>query len=183
MSASLAGDHLQQSDTGLLLRTFIACLALGFLLASGAAAHEGEGLENHNEPSVDDHEEAQYLNVTLVGSVQVEAPLDHASRKFFTTTDLYLAGNYAYLGSDNNKLHVIDISQPDAMRAVAQIEMPGPALDIKVDGNLAVVGVQGAENTKMGVVIQAVFHIKIDVPLIVWSSIYVSNFALTSILT
>jgi hypothetical protein len=89
-------------------------------------------------------EEAQILNITLVGSVQVEAPLDHASRKFFTTTDLYLAGDYAYLGSDNHSMHVIDISQPEAMRAVAQVQMPGPALDIKVDGNLAVVAVQGA---------------------------------------
>jgi hypothetical protein len=81
------------------------------------------------------------LNVSLVGSIELEAPQGGNSGP--STTDLYVAGNYVYMGSNSDVLYVIDISQPEAMRQVAEVEMPGPALDVKVSGDLAVIGVQG----------------------------------------
>ena len=106
------------------------------LIASGAIAQEAES-----------------LNTVMVGSLRVEAPWDPDSGEHFSTTDLYVAGDFAYMGSSNNMLHVIDISRPEAMRVAAQVEMPGPALDVKVSGNLAVVAIQKATDTHLGVVV------------------------------
>jgi len=91
------------------------------------------------------------LNVSLVGSIELEAPQGGNSGP--STTDLYVAGNYAYMGSNSDVLYIIDISQPEAMRQVAEVEMPGPALDVKVSGDLAVVGVQGGRQASMGLVV------------------------------
>ncbi len=98
-------------------------------------------------------QQVKALNTTLVGSVQVEEPWDPDGGEYFTTTDLYVAGDYAYMGSSNHLLHIVDISDPAAMRLVASLDMPGPALDVKVSGDLAVVAIQGAANTKLGVVV------------------------------
>lgn len=103
-------------------------------------------------------QQAQALNTTLVGSVQLEEPWssnghDSHSHEFFTTTDLYVAGNYAYMGSNDPVLYIVDISDPAAMHPVAKLAMPGPVLDVKVSGQLAVVAIQGAANTKLGVAV------------------------------
>ena len=61
--------------------------------------------------------------------MQVEEPWDPGdggphSREFITTTDLYVAGDYAYMGSINHVLHIVDISRPAAMRLIASLTGP-----------------------------------------------------------
>ena len=68
------------------------------------------------------------------------------------TADLFLAGDYSYVGSFENRVHIVDISQPQSMRQVVQVPTPGPAVDVKVSGHLAVVGVQSS-GSDFGVVI------------------------------
>ena len=58
------------------------------------------------------------------------------------TSDLYVSGHHAYLGSFADAVHIVDISQPHQLELVAQIPTSGPAVDVKVDGEVAVVGVQ-----------------------------------------
>ena len=79
-------------------------------------------------------QEIDALNVSLVGSIQVEDPWGPSVEKDFTKTDLFVSGDYAYLGSDSNVLHVIDISSPEDMRIAAHVDIPGPAFDVVVDG-------------------------------------------------
>lgn len=93
------------------------------------------------------------LNVTLVGSLQVEPPWDPEEGGFFTTADLYICGDYGYMGSNSGVLYVVDISTPQQMHVVAQVDMPGPALDVKVHEGLAVVAVQNGPVNEIGLVI------------------------------
>lgn len=80
------------------------------------------------------------LNVSTVGRLRLaEPPRDGALPPI---TDLYVAGDHAYLGSFAGNVYIVDISEPSALRLVAQVSMPGPALDLKVDGDLLAVGVQ-----------------------------------------
>ena len=124
-------------------------LALLCLLSvSPALAHEEIPPYIANDPHV-----GESLNVTLVGSLQVESPWDPEEGGYFSTTDLFIAGDYGYMGSNSGLLHIIDISQPEAMRLVAQVEMPGPALDVKVDGDLAVIAVQNGAINELGLVV------------------------------
>ena len=60
----------------------------------------------------------------------------------FITSDLFVSGHHAYLGSFGNAVHIVDISRPDQLRLVRRISTSGPAIDVKVEGGLAVVGVQ-----------------------------------------
>ena len=57
-------------------------------------------------------------------------------------TDLYLAGDHALMGDFRSRVHFVDISDPADMRKVAEVRTPGPAVDIKISGDLAVIGVQ-----------------------------------------
>jgi hypothetical protein len=59
-------------------------------------------------------------------------------------TDLYVAGNHAYVGNrDQGVLHIVDISQPQAMRLDTSLTLSQiRSLDVKVSGDLAVVGAQ-----------------------------------------
>lgn len=93
------------------------------------------------------------LNVTLVGSIQVEPPWDPEAGGYFSTTDLYIAGDYGYMGSNRGALHIVDISDPAAMRVAARVDMPGPALDVKVSGGLAVVATQNGPVNELGIVV------------------------------
>lgn len=80
------------------------------------------------------------LNVSTVGRLRLaDLPRDGALPPI---TDLYVAGDHAYLGSFAGDVYIVDISEPSALRLVAQVSLPGPALDLKVDGDLLAVGVQ-----------------------------------------
>ena len=103
--------------------------------------------------------DATSLNVTLVGRLDVE---DGAAGFFeyegrliaARTTDLYVAGDHAYIGSYRRRLHIVDISRPEAMRKVAEVTLFGPVVDVKVAGDLAVVGIQsGHRTTENGVAV------------------------------
>ena len=91
----------------------------------------------------------QPLNVELAGALEL-ATDDELSQKVPTasgplrTTDLFVAGDYAYVASYANRLYVVDISSPEHMYVVAEVETPGPAVDVKVQGDLAAIAVQGA---------------------------------------
>ncbi|MFT5089757.1 MAG: hypothetical protein ACI906_003501 [Candidatus Latescibacterota bacterium] len=83
---------------------------------------------------------SESLNVHTVGRLRLAEPVPDGALP--PITDLYVAGNHAYLGSFAGVVYIIDISEPSAMRLVAEVDMPGPALDLKVDGDLLAVGVQ-----------------------------------------
>ncbi len=123
-------------------------LMLCLLSASAGVGHEEIPPYVAADPRV-----GESLNVSLVGSLQVEAPWDPAGGGYFSTTDLFIAGDWGYMGSNSGLLHVIDISHPDDMRLVTQVQMPGPALDVKVQGDLAVVAVQNGDINELGMVV------------------------------
>jgi len=84
------------------------------------------------------------LNMERVGQIRLRsAP---GAEPFLAVTDLYLADDYAYLGSYDNLVYVVDIADPTDLREVARINTPGTALDIKVADGLAVIGVQDRES-------------------------------------
>ena len=88
------------------------------------------------------------LNVERVGEiVLISPPEDEDAHLFPDGTDLYLAGDHALMGDFRGIVHIVDISDPANMRKVAEVRTPGPALDIKIAGDLAVVGVQEFEAT------------------------------------
>ena len=88
------------------------------------------------------------LNVERVGEiVLISPPEDEDAHLFPDGTDLYLAGDHALMGDFRGIVHIVDISDPANMRKVAEVRTPGPALDIKIAGDLAVVGVQDFESS------------------------------------
>ena len=111
------------------------CLML--LLGCPAEAHD---VEAHDEGAAQGpgnvalaSAHPDHLNMTLVGSIQLEG-----------VTDLYVSGNHAYVGNqERDVLHIVDISQPQAMRLDTSLTLLGiRSLDVKVSGNLAAVGAQ-----------------------------------------
>jgi hypothetical protein len=97
------------------------------------------------DPTLSDRRRSscERLNVTFVGGMQVEPPWDPEAGGFFTTADLYISGDYGYMGRNSGVLYVI--SMPE--------QMPGPALDVKVAGELAVVAVQNGLINELGLVV------------------------------
>ena len=88
------------------------------------------------------------LNVERVGEiVLISPPEDEDAHLFPDGTDLYLAGDHALMGDFRGIVHIVDISDPANMRKVAEVRTPGPALDIKIAGDLAVIGVQDFESS------------------------------------
>ena len=81
------------------------------------------------------------LNLTLEGSLKLDLP-NPVTSEGLITSDLFLSGNYAYLGAFGNTLHIIDISQPAAMREVARVQTPGPVVDVRAEGTLLAIAVQ-----------------------------------------
>ena len=104
----------------MILGTLLVCVVTVSLVASASAQRPPP------KPAADS------LNVTQVGSIVLTED--------GIVTDLYVAGNHAYVGSAENTLYIVDISDPANMRLAAQVTTEGPALDVKVAGNLAVVG-------------------------------------------
>jgi hypothetical protein len=104
----------------MILGTLLVCVVTVSLVASASAQRPPP---KHTADS---------LNVTQVGSIVLTED--------GIVTDLYVAGNHAYVGSAENTLYIVDISDPANMRLAAQVTTEGPALDVKVAGNLAVVG-------------------------------------------
>ena len=83
------------------------------------------------------------LNVERVGEIVLISPPKSDDAQFYPDgTDLYLAGDHALMGDFRGIVYIVDISDPANMRKVAEVRTPGPALDIKIAGDLAVVGVQ-----------------------------------------
>ena len=80
------------------------------------------------------------LNVERVGEIVLFSLPQEG--EFPYGADLYLAGDHALMGDFRGLVHIVDISDPAAMRKVAEVPTPGPALDIKIAGDMAVIGVQ-----------------------------------------
>ena len=88
------------------------------------------------------------LNVERVGEIAlISPPKSDDAHLYPDGTDLYLAGDRALMGDFRGIVHIVDISDPANMRKVAEVRTPGPALDIKIAGDLAVVGVQDFESS------------------------------------
>ena len=125
-----------------------AVILLAVVPGHAKPAHEDklEHLAEHLQETAFRYES---LNVELVGALDV-APEEDLSQEVRTsagplkTTDLFVSGDYAYIGSYANRLYIVDISSPEEMRVVAQVETPGPAVDVKVEGDLAIIAVQRA---------------------------------------
>ena len=118
----------------------VACMALiAIMLASPIAAQTFTG------------DDAERLNMTMVGYLQLsDTPV--SLDEIPPYTDIYVAGHHAYIGSFYGEVYIIDISSPAEMALVATLEMPGPALDLKVDGDLLAIGMQGAGDMGLGLV-------------------------------
>ena len=101
------------------------------LIALLATASYGQFLTDSNPDS---------LNVERVG--QINLTREPQTDRFPDGADLYVSGDLALMGDFRGIVHVVDISDPTAMREIAQVPTPGPALDIKIADNLAVIGVQ-----------------------------------------
>ena len=80
------------------------------------------------------------LNVDRVGEIVLVRLPQEGELPF--GTDLYLAGGHALMGDFRGIVHIVDISDPAGMRKVAEVRTPGSAVDIKISGDLAVIGVQ-----------------------------------------
>ncbi len=106
------------------MRCVSACVSL--VLASTAEPHDGHTGER---------DPGNALNMTMVDSILLDA-----------VADLYVVDNHAYVGSwRRGSLHVVDISHPQAMRLDTVLTVSdAAALDVKVSGNLAAIGTQGA---------------------------------------
>ena len=114
------------------------------LLALPAEAHDVDAhdAEGHEERDVaggsagtaaHTSTHSDHLNMILVDSLLLEG-----------VTDVYVSGNHAYVGDrERDLLHIVDISQPQAMRLDTSLSLLGTrSLDVKVIGNLAAVGAQ-----------------------------------------
>ena len=80
------------------------------------------------------------LGVERVGEIVLVRPPGEGELPW--GTDLYLTGDHALMGDLRGIVHFVDISDPADMRKVAEVRTPGPAVDIKVAGDLAAIGVQ-----------------------------------------
>ena len=132
-------------------------LPLGFVVlarvvarpfAEAEPAHEEGGkleyLADHLSSSPFDYDA---LNLELIDELrlvddselqrQLETPVGPLA-----TADLFVSGQYAYLGSFADAVHVVDISRPDRLDLVAEVATAGPAVDVKIEGDMAGVGVQ-----------------------------------------
>jgi len=121
---------------------------LGYPLSASASA----GHEEIPPYLADDVRLGERLNVSLVGSYQVEGP---EIRWRVATSRRQISSSPAIMDTwvATPVLHITDISQPQLMELVAQVEMPGPALDVKVDGDLAIVAVQHGGVNELGLVV------------------------------
>lgn len=133
---------------GNLAVSLIVAISIGPSGLTAAPAHEeGDKLEYLADHLSESPILFDPLNLELVDELkltedgqletQIQTPVG-----VLATSDLFVSGNHAYVGSFADAVHIVDISRPDQLQLVAQIPTSGPAVDVKVDGNLAVVGVQ-----------------------------------------
>ena len=140
-------------------RRFVVLVLAAAALAAVGTAHGHEEDKGERIAAGLREAPAAYapVNLELVGRIALGRDLE-MSRPVATpqgdllTADLYVVGSHAYVGSWAHVLHVVDIARPEQMREVARVPMPGPAIDVKIEGNLAVVGVQD-RGSDFGVVI------------------------------
>ena len=113
-----------------------ALLPLLIVLVATAAS-------GHPEPIFAPADAPDSLNVERVGEIVLISPPEEEDAHLFPDgADLDLAGDHALMGDFRGIVHIVDISDPANMRKVAEVRTPGPALDIKIAGDLAVIGVQ-----------------------------------------
>ncbi|MXX40475.1 MAG: hypothetical protein F4Z85_20845, partial [Gemmatimonadetes bacterium] len=119
--------------------TFLLLLLI-VLVATAASGHPAPIFAPTDAPDS--------LNVERVGEIVLISPAEGEDAHFFPDgTDLYLAGDHALMGDFRGIVHIVDISDPANMRKVAEVHTPGPALDIKIAGDVAVIGVQDFESS------------------------------------
>ena len=78
------------------------------------------------------------LNVEFVGEIQLNEPASPSA--LFPTSDIYVAGDYAYVGTfmvEEQELYIVDISDPANLELVATVPITGTAHDVKVAGDIA----------------------------------------------
>ena len=99
----------------------------------------------HDWPGADRGAGAQAVSAAhmiQVGHIQLAPDSSYKVGDRPQLTDLYVDGSHAYVGSFHNVLYIVDISDPANLRQVAQVATANPPVDVKVAGDLAVVGLQ-----------------------------------------
>ena len=117
-----------------------AALPLALLVVAAATCGHAETTGHVPAPTFAPDEAPDSLNVERVGEIVLVSPPQEGDLPY--GTDLYLAGDHALMGDFRGIVHFVDISDPANMRKVAEVRTPGPAVDIKISGDLAAIGVQ-----------------------------------------
>ena len=118
-----------------------ASIPLLIILVAAAICSLAGAANGHLHPPVfAPAENPDSLNVERVGEVVLLSLPEAGDLPY--GTDLYLAGDHALMGDFRGIVHIVDISDPAAMRKVGEVRTPGSAVDIKVAGDLAAIGVQ-----------------------------------------
>ena len=118
-----------------------ALLPLLIVLVAASMGGQAVAASGHLHPPVfAPAENPDSLNVERVGEVVFVSPPQDDAPPY--GTDLYVAGEHALMGDYRGIVHIVDISDPADMRKVAEVRTPGSAVDIKVAGDLAAIGVQ-----------------------------------------
>ena len=110
------------------------------LVAASISGHAAAASGHLHPPVYAPAENPDSLNVERVGEVVFVSPPQGDDPPY--GTDLYVAGEHALMGDYRGIVHIVDISDPADMRKVAEVRTPGSAVDIKVAGDLAAIGVQ-----------------------------------------
>ena len=110
------------------------------LVAAATCGHAETTGHQAPFPTLAPDEAPDSLHVERVGEIVLVSPPREGEPPY--GTDLYLAADHALMGDSRGIVHIVDISDPANMRKVAEVRTPGPAVDIKIAGDLAVVGVQ-----------------------------------------
>ena len=114
--------------------------ALMVLVAASICSQSTAAWGHLHPPVFAPAENPDSLNVERVGEVVLLSLPEAGDLPY--GTDLYLAGGHALMGDFRGIVHIVDISDPAAMRKVGEVRTPGSAVDIKVAGDLAAIGVQ-----------------------------------------
>ena len=80
------------------------------------------------------------LNVEFISELKLNRPTTRLG--VAPTSDIYVAGDYAYIGTfavDDHELYIVDVSDPSQMTLAATVPIIGTAHDVKVAGDIAVV--------------------------------------------
>ena len=65
------------------------------------------------------------LNIEFVGQINLTG--EPVADRLPDGSDLYVSGDIALMGDFRGIVHIVDISDPTAMREIAQVRTPGPA--------------------------------------------------------